>query len=155
MKAIFSELSINAPAKKVVAAFLDIRAMREWWGIERGLVEPRSGGVWALTWDRSESGFRYINTAIVAAYRPGELLHLQKLLYLNPDRVVLGPMELRIWAEEHSNYTNLTVQQDGFGEGDDWAWYYDTVHRAWPVALKLLKRYLEEGLVVEVDERFG
>ena len=55
-----------------------------------------------------------------------------------------GPMKLELFAAENDQGTNLRLKQSGYQHGGDWDWYYEAVKAAWPVALELLKKYLEE-----------
>jgi uncharacterized protein YndB with AHSA1/START domain len=143
MREVRAEIEVAAAPQAVLSAFTEVDAMREWWGVDRGLVERRVGGVWALTWEVTERGFRYAQTGVIQALRPGELLHIGHLLYLNPERPVLGPMELTVVVVPQERFSRLTVCQTGYKEGADWDWYYSAVTEAWPRTLPLVKQYLE------------
>jgi Activator of Hsp90 ATPase homolog 1-like protein len=125
--------------------FLAVEAMQRWWGVARGLVEPRIGGVWALGWDVSPQGYRYVTTGIIAAYRPEKELRIDQLVYFNPDRSVLGPMRLKFEVVPEQQGCRLKVSQDGYLTGGDWDWYYDAVSQGWPMALELLRRHSQNG----------
>ena len=58
MRTVQVELVIGAPPDRVLDAFVDTDALREWWDVDRGLIDAREGGVWSLAWDRSDKGFR-------------------------------------------------------------------------------------------------
>lgn len=131
-----------APAALAVARFVDVAAMREWWGVSRGLVEPRPGGVWALAWEPSPQGYRYVSTGVVARYEPGRELAIEKLLYFHPERSIIGPMRLGVTATAEGDGCRLTVRQDDYAEGDDWDWYHAAVTEGWPAALQLLEKHL-------------
>ena len=114
-----------------------------WWGVEKALVEKREGGVYALVWDISESGFRYVATGIIKSYKADAILEIENYTYLNLKMPIMGPMGLIIEAIVKNNQTELTVTQTGYQSGGDWDWYYDAVKQAWPDVLASLKEYLE------------
>jgi hypothetical protein len=55
-------------------------------------------------------------------------------------------MTLEISVRTQGSVTLLEVTQDGYGDGTDWDWYYEAVKGAWPVALGMLKAYLEKNM---------
>jgi uncharacterized protein YndB with AHSA1/START domain len=134
---------VGAPPKALIRAFIDVEAMRQWWGVERGLVEPREGGVWALAWDRSPEGFKYVMTGRIISLEPGRRLRIADMLYFNPERAVLGPMTLIVEVASVAGVCEMTIRQEGYQDGLDWNWYYDAVRSAWPEVAKSVKRYAE------------
>ncbi|MCH7512912.1 MAG: SRPBCC domain-containing protein [Bacteroidetes bacterium] len=127
----------------VLNAFMDFDMLNGWWGVEKALVEKREGGVYALVWDISESGFRYVATGIIKSYKADAILEIENYTYLNLKMPIMGPMGLIIEAIVKNNQTELTVTQTGYQSGGDWDWYYDAVKQAWPDVLASLKEYLE------------
>jgi uncharacterized protein YndB with AHSA1/START domain len=135
---------IKAIPSRVTAAFVEDEDLKNWWGVQRSLVEVRRGGVWALAWEISSSGIKYISTGIIHDFEPGEYLRIDNLVYLNPEKEILGPMSLEVFCDETKNDCKVRLKQSGYQLGGDWDWYYDSVVQAWPYALDLLKKYLEE-----------
>jgi uncharacterized protein YndB with AHSA1/START domain len=133
------EAALDSPrADRVVAAFTDVRALQAWWGVERALVQPQVGGVWAVTW----AGQKYVATGRITELQPGRRLVISDYLYLNADRPApLGPMTLAVEAKG----TRFWVCQDGYADGPEWDWYYEAVRAAWPRALPPLKTWLEKA----------
>ncbi|MCH8233259.1 MAG: SRPBCC domain-containing protein [Bacteroidetes bacterium] len=127
----------------VLNAFMDFDMLNGWWGVEKALVEKREGGVYALVWDISESGFRYVATGIIKSYKADAILEIENYTYLNLNMPIMGPMGLIIEAIVKNNQTELTITQTGYQSGGDWDWYYDAVKQAWPDVLASLKEYLE------------
>jgi hypothetical protein len=37
----------------------------------------------------------------------------------------------------------MTIRQEGYKDGPDWNWYYDSVGAAWPEVTQFVKRYAE------------
>ena len=122
---------------------MDFDKLNGWWGVEKALVEKREGGVYALVWDISESGFRYVATGIIKSYKADAILEIENYTYLNLNMPIMGPMGLIIEAIVKNNQTELTITQTGYQSGGDWDWYYDAVKQAWPDVLASLKEYLE------------
>ena len=145
MRAVESSIQINCKPDRVIAAFLDERDLRAWWGVQRCLVEKKPNGIWTAAWEISESGIKYISAGIITTYTPHSHLEISNLVYLNPDREILGPMKLELSATENDEGTNLRLIQSGYQQGGDWDWYYEAVKSAWPFALGLLKKYLESS----------
>ena len=119
--------------------------MSAWWGVARGLVDPRPGGVWALGWELSPAGYRYVTTGRIVNFEPGARLLIADIVYFNPERPVLGPMQLSVTAAIAPGGCELTVRQDGYRDGPDWDWLYKAVVDAWPATLDALKVHLEAG----------
>jgi uncharacterized protein YndB with AHSA1/START domain len=145
MRLVAASIEINARPEKILPAFLSQEHLKVWWGVERSLIEPKAGGVYTLAWDISEQGIKFISTGVIEELIPGEYLMIKNFVYLNPERKILGPMELEIdLIETGDNLTKVGVVQSGYKYGDDWDWYYDAVVKAWPQTLELLKNYLEK-----------
>lgn len=132
MREVQAEIVIAATPESTLEAFVSVPAMCQWWGAARGIVEKSPGGVWALVWAVSEAGSRYAMTGMVKAFRPGQLLYLEKVLYFSPERPILGPMEITVRVERGEGGTRLLARQTGYGDGPDWDWYYEAVLEAWP-----------------------
>lgn len=144
MRAVTATCNIEAPSTRVLEQFVDVEAMRRWWSVDRGLVEPRAGGLWALAWEVSPQGFRYVTTGTIDVYEPGRRLEIVDLVYFNPKRSVLGPMQLFVMVQPSEEGTRITVRQDGYQYGEDWDWYHEAATEAWLATLELLKQYLED-----------
>lgn len=145
MKKVEASIEIKTTPANIIRAFTDINMLRIWWGVERALIETRSGGVYTLAWNISDKGFGYISSGTIRRYQPENLLELENFVYLNPERSILGPMSLIVKATRKEGNTELYLRQDGYQEGADWDWYYEAVREAWPTVLLRLKEYLEKN----------
>jgi hypothetical protein len=143
MRTVETRIRVAAKPEAALGAFLHVNAMREWWHVERGLVEPREGGVWAIAWECSEHGFKYVITGRLASVDLARRLVISEMLYFNPDRPVLGPMTLTVEAVPVENGCELAIRQEGYRDGSDWDWYYKAVSWAWPEVAKDIKQFLE------------
>jgi len=144
MKKVEAAIEIKTTPANVIRAFTDINMLRDWWSVERALIETRSGGVYTLAWNISDKGFGYISSGTIKRYQPENLLEIENFVYLNPERSILGPMTLTVKTTEKEGGTELYLCQDGYQEGTDWDWYYEAVKKAWPAVLLTLKGYLEK-----------
>ena len=143
---------IAVPPARALQAFTDEQMLRDWWGVEQCLIDPRPGGLYTLLWGVSEQGIRFVSTGVIKTFQPGRLLEVGDYLYLNAERPPLGPLTLRVLAEPAANNTcTLSIDQGPYpeGRGEHWDWYFDAVHSAWPLVIERIKEYLE-GLRVEV-----
>lgn len=144
MRSVTAEALIASQPNSVLQAFLEQEHLQQWWGVSRSLVEPKAGGSYTLAWEISESGIKYISSGIIEKIEPHECLRVHKMVYLNPGRQILGPMELELKVSKtDESHTRVVLVQSGYQYGGDWDWYYDSVVQAWPYALDLLKKYLE------------
>ena len=150
MRLVAASIEINARSEKILPAFLKQEHLKAWWGVERSLIEPKAGGVYTLAWNISEQGIQYISTGVIDELIPGEYLMIKNLVYLNPEKKILGPMELEIdLIATDDKITKVGVVQSGYKFGGDWDWYYEAVLTAWPQALEMLKNYLEKTLSLQ------
>jgi len=142
-KQIENSVDISRDPITVLSAFTDHDVMKAWWGVDKSLIQLYSGGQYTLAWMSGEEGFGYVSSGIVREYEKGRVLDLSDLVYLNPDKSILGPLSMRITVEGDESKSRLQVVQGGFQTGGDWDWYYDAVDSGWSGALKQLKQYLE------------
>lgn len=136
---------VQASPEQALRAFLDVEQMKQWWGVTRGLVEPRKGGIYALAWGETPQGYKYVVSGVLKSFLPGKRIWLEPLVYFNSERAVLGPMRLSISVRERDGGTRVSVRQDGYGTGPDWDWYYEAVVKSWKVTLSNLRQYLESA----------
>lgn len=144
MRKVENSIAINVKPSKIFASFLDPKMLRDWWGVERTMIEAKKGGNYALVWGVTKSGFSYITTGVISAYEENSLIEIDNFLYFNPTMNILGPTTLRIEIDQSENETSLTVCQSGYQRGGEWDWYYNAVYESWPSVLISLKNYLEK-----------
>lgn len=94
MRKIEATIHINSNADNVLPVFTDANHLQEWWEVERYFIDLKENGNYTLAWNISENGFKYIFTGIIKKYEPKNILHIENILYLNPERSILGPFEL-------------------------------------------------------------
>ncbi len=143
MKKVEVTLQIKTTPENVIKAFTDPVMLREWWGVEKSLIQKKIGGLYTLTWNITKNGIGYVSSGIIKKYHPVKELVIADFVYLNPEKPFLGPMTLTIRAEEKNGMTEVYLCQDGYQEGDSWDWYYQAVKEAWPRVMEGFKGYLE------------
>lgn len=144
MRRVENTITIHQPASKVFDAFTEPSQLKNWWGVERCLVEKKQGGLFSLAWDINSNGFHYISSGIITVYVPQKELMVDHLVYFNPEKQILGPTFLSIRLKEENNITTLQLIQGGYQYGGDWDWFFDSVMQAWPKVLEDLKKFLEQ-----------
>ncbi|WP_158542124.1 SRPBCC family protein [Pedobacter chinensis] len=137
--------NIKASTDIIISAFTDTKMLKDWWGVERTLIEKKVGGLYTLAWNISDKAIGFISTGIISNYNPKSTLVIDNFVYLNPDKSFLGPMTLTIKTKEKGNISEIYLCQEGYQHGADWDWYYEAVKQAWPTVLQTLKRYLENA----------
>ncbi len=138
-------IKINVLPNRVIEAFVNPELLGKWWGVERAFIEPREGGVYTLNWGISEQGIKYISTGIIASYDPEEHIHIDRYMYINPERPILGPLHLTVHASPVAGGSMVHLTQGPYPQhaGAHWDWYYKVVKEAWPKVMEGLKAHLE------------
>ena len=144
MRSVQASIEINAAPEEALDAFMEFDHLKEWWGVERALIEKRGGGAYTLAWGISNAGLKYISSGSIGSYEPGRRLEIVNLVYLNAEMPPLGPMSLSVHVKASVNGTLLELTQAGYQSGEVWDWYYEAVRKAWPAVLLELKKYLEK-----------
>ncbi len=67
----------NVSAEKMFEALITPKAIREWWGASRAIVDPKVGGSWVATYGEEDGSSEFINTFKLTEFDP-------------PRRMVLG-----------------------------------------------------------------
>lgn len=133
MRTVEASIEINEKPEKIISAFTELNHLIKWWSVQRCFIDLKEGGNNTLTWGISEKGFQYVNTGIIKKYIPGSILHITNLMYPNPEKPILGPVDLIIEVKQITNEKSLlNVKQRPYPEnaGDDWNWYYEAVKDA-------------------------
>lgn len=150
MLEIAEHVTIDAPAERVLTAFLDPRDLAAWWQVERSVTVGRPLGTYAVEW-RSTAyrddvlgplGGAFHGT--VMEFRAGQELFVADAFWNPPEGDPVGPMalEVRCTAEGPAS-TRLSVRLSGEDDGPRWQRYFAVMRAGWPRALAELKRYLE------------
>jgi hypothetical protein len=142
MRSVHAEIHVPCSSERAIRAFLDPADLAGWWGVERSLVEPEIGGLFAVAWGVTPAGFGYVTTGVIGAIEHGSLLRIDRYTYFHPERPILGPMALVVRASASGSGALLSVDQTGYRDGPDWDWYYEAVRSAWPEVVSRIAGYL-------------
>ena len=63
-------------SERMFAVLTTPKAIREWWGASRALVDPERGGSWVTTFGEDESGSEYVNSFKLLEYEPNSKIVL-------------------------------------------------------------------------------
>ncbi len=140
---ILSEIRIRSQSIEIIDALINLNKLKQWWGVDGGIIEPKDGGIYCTTWLKSNHGVKFVSTGRIKLLDKNSYLHLEDMIYINSEKGILGPYNIQYTVEQHKQYTILTVKQSGFKKEEKEAWYYEAVEKGWPEALVMLKKYLE------------
>lgn len=143
-KSVNAEIRIKSKASKIINAFIDPVVLSEWWATAAVYVEQKDGGLYTLSWLKSDAGIKFILTGRINLLNKRSHLYLEDVLYINAERPILGPTKIKIDVDERSRYSLVKIYQTGFGKTDEWEWYYKLMLDSWPQVLVFLKQYLEK-----------
>ena len=144
VKKVEVNIQISTTPENVIKAFTDPAMLKDWWGVEKILIQKKDGGLYTIAWNVGEGGIGFVSSGVINKYDPNSELEIINMVYLNPQKPFLGPMSLTVRANESNGLTNVYLCQDGYQEGDDWDWYYQAVKEAWPKVMQEFKKYLEK-----------
>ena len=145
-------ITVQAPASRVLTAFVDPADLARWWGVVRSVTVPRPLGTYAVVWNDKDFGDEILGKlggafhGTVMEYRPGQELFVAEAYWNPPEGEPIGPMSLQVRCTpvDTLQATQLTVRQSGDDEGPRWQRYFHVIGAGWQTALADLKRYLED-----------
>ncbi|MDX1403312.1 MAG: SRPBCC domain-containing protein [Woeseiaceae bacterium] len=122
---------IPATPQQVLDAFLDDGGLKAWWKVSRSLVERKQGGIWSITWDDwGEDKTQHAWVGEIDELTSDRIV-IGRLLMIEPDMPLFGPLQLEIRAEPVDGGTSLTVLHRGYQYGDHWDRIYELVVNGW------------------------
>ena len=143
-RSVEATMNISTSPGKVLEAFLDEGALKAWWKVSRTLVEQKEGGVWFITWDNwGEEKTQHAWTGVIEELTADRLV-IRKLVMMEPDMPLLGPMQLEITVKPAEGGTLLRLSHRGYGYGDHWDSIYDAVVQGWEHVLGDMEAWARE-----------
>ena len=135
-----------ATPDQVLQAFINESDLAGWWLTTRSLVEPKKGGLWAITWnDWGEEKTHHSWTGVISEISSDRLL-VSPMLMTEPNMPLLGPMSLEIIVEAaEGGGTNVTVTHAGYGYGGHWDEMYELVVAGWDHVLGDMRSWFAES----------
>ena len=144
MKKVEVYIKIATEPENVISAFTELQMLKEWWGVEKCLIQKKVGGLYTIAWNVDETGMGYVSSGIIEKYNPNKELKIVDFVYLNPGKNFLGPMSLTVRVGKVNEISEVYLCQDGYQVGEDWTWYYEAVKTTWPKVMEEFKKYLEK-----------
>lgn len=149
---------VDAPAARVMQAFIGHRDLAYWWQIERSVVVARPSGPFAVSWSVGHERDEVLGLlggtlhGTVMDYAPDRGLFVADVHWQPPDSEPLGPMALEITCQPEADpaKTRVTVRQSASDDGPRWRRYFTLTQHGWTDALAMLKDYLENEWLYRV-----
>lgn len=143
-RSVVTTRDMPAAPDRVLQAFVSDTDLKAWWKVTRSLVESRSGGVWSISWDDwGEERTHHSWTGVIEEIS-AEKLVIGRMVMIEPDMPLLGPMRLEIAIAPAENGSSVTVTHSGYGYGDHWDTMYELVVTGWDHVLGDLQEWFRE-----------
>lgn len=108
-------------------------AIREWWGAERAVIIPETGGVWAAAWGEDEDDPDFITVATIQVFDPPRRIVFSDYRYESKSGAL--PFDANFVTEFNvtptPEGTMLRVCQDGFPAGPEADEFYAACEQGW------------------------
>ena len=144
-RSVETTVAMPADPDKVMQAFLDDADLKGWWKISRSLVEPKVGGIWSITWDDwGEEKTQHAWIGVIEELSDDRLL-VGRLVMIEPDMPLLGPLQLEISVAAADGGTSLTVSHRGYRYGDHWDTIYEMVVNGWDHVLGDMQTWFSDA----------
>lgn len=143
------QITVDAPAERVLTAFLDPHDLAEWWQVQRSVTVARPLGTYAVEWRSTAYRDEILGPlggafhGTVMEFRAGRELFVADAFWNPPEGDPVGPMALEIQCTADGAATRVSVRLSGDDDGPRWQRYFAVMRAGWPRALGELKRYLE------------
>jgi uncharacterized protein YndB with AHSA1/START domain len=155
---------IKASSIQVLFAFLNVDAIRSWWGARNAVIQPRPGGLFVVEWEDSHGGedaqlgpMGGTLAGILDAAHAGHYINFGSLHWLSPKGDIYGPTRMLIDVRSRGNPRDkpalLTVKFEHFQNGDGWDRYYEVMQDNWKETLEALKKWCETEAPEQPDPR--
>ena len=143
-RSVDTDVVISATPEKVLQAFLNDDDLKAWWRASRSLVEPEAGGVWSITWDDwGPEKTQHAWSGVIEEMTPNRLV-IGRLVMIEPDMPLLGPMQLEITVKPAEGGTLLSLSHHGYRYGEHWDTMYDLVVQGWDHVLHDMQAWFRE-----------
>jgi uncharacterized protein YndB with AHSA1/START domain len=142
---------VNAAPTRVLAAFVDPKALAAWWQVSRSVVAARPMGVFAVEWPPTADADEVLGRlggvfhGTVMEYLSGRELLVANAWWMPPDGDPIGPMALEVTCRMSGPVCRLQVRQIGFEDTPRWRRYYAVIANGWRSSLAALKEHVEQA----------
>jgi hypothetical protein len=149
------ETIIEATGMQVLFAFLDVEAIKTWWGARNAVVQPRPGGLLVVEWEPGQGGeddvvgpLGGILAGIMDRSQAGHFVHFGALHWLSPRGESFGPTRLEVHVRSKGNPrekpTLLRVKGSAFQSGTRWDRFFATTRSGWERTIQDVKTWCEK-----------
>lgn len=126
---------IDAPAEAVWKALTDAAELCNWFPLD-ARVKPGEGGSIFLSWGPVCEG-----EAPITLWAPNKRFQWTEQ-FTPKDQSEPVPVTIDYTLEAKGGKTVLRLVHSGFGRGEGWDGFYDSISRGWKIALHGLRHYL-------------
>jgi uncharacterized protein YndB with AHSA1/START domain len=141
------EEAFDSSVDRVFALLHTPSAIRQWWGADRAIVMPESGGFWAAAWGTDEDAPEYVTAATMAVFEPPRRIVLSEYRYLARS----GPLPFvadfvtEFVVEPHADGVLLRVSQAGFPCTPEGERFYSACDQGWRDTFAGIRRFIAHG----------
>lgn len=139
-------VDLPAPPELVFAALHTPSAIRQWWGTDRAVILPRTGGVWSAAWGDQEDDPDYVTTARITEFTPPCRMCLGQWEYYARDDSL--PFEADLTTEfvvtPIESGSRLTVVQDGSPADSAADEFFTACAKGWEETFADFERFFTE-----------
>lgn len=132
-------LEIDAPVDAVWNALTDAAELCNWFPLE-ARVKPGEGGSIFISWGSVCEG-----EAPITLWKPNQRFQWTEQFTPN-GRAAPVPVTIDFTLDAAGGKTVLRLVQSGFGRGESWDGYYDSISRGWNLVIRGLRHYLHHHL---------
>ena len=98
---ILSDIRIRSQANEIIDALIDLSKLKQWWGVDGGIIESKDGGIYCTTWLKSNHGVKFVSTGRIKLLDRNAYLHLEDMIYINSEKGILGPYNIQYLSLIH------------------------------------------------------
>lgn len=138
------EESFTAGQEEVFELLHTPSAIRQWWGADRAIVLPESGGIWAAVWGGTEDDPDYVSVATIESFDPPRSMVLTDYRYHAREGKPPFEADFRVSfrVTKSDGGSTLHVEQDGFPTGPEADAFYRACATGWTETFAGIRAYL-------------
>lgn len=133
----------NVAAEKMFEALITPKAIRDWWGASRAIVDPKVGGSWVATYGENEGESEFINTFKFLEFEPPRRMVLGDGVLIAKDQD--SPFVMRTTTEfvvvPIPEGCSLTIMHTGTPTDTESEDFYESSLLGWQNTFEGLRRY--------------
>ncbi len=158
------ETLVQATSMQVLFAFLDVDAIKAWWGARNAVIEARPGGLFVVEWETGLGGEDELLgplggtlAGVLDRSQAGHFVHFGSLHWLSPRGEVFGPTRLAVHVRSKGDPRAapalLEITSSAYGTGERWERYFEHSRRGWEKTVVALKTWCENHAPAQAEPR--